>query len=379
VPDLLLSYYGDDFTGSTDALESLTLAGVPTVLFTAPPSDDQLARHPDLRALGVAGMTRSMQPAEMTQALAPAFAELNRLGAPIVHYKVCSTFDSSPTVGSLGPVIELGISTFGGRCIPIVVGAPALGRYCVFGNLFARSGAGSEPHRLDRHPSMSRHPVTPMNEADLRIHLAQQTRRSIGLVDITSVMSPADDALAVFKQAAGAFEIVFIDLLHEGNLAIVGRMLATGGAGRFVIGSSGVESALCAFWHEAGAIGPRAAIGRAAAAKGPILAVCGSCSPVTAAQIEWAARHGFVEVTLDPASPDAPAALAARLRLEKFMDRDLADGSAKAMYYKVVENREERDASLGMTFVARRTLNVSNVTTHPKDVLAGCEYRIEAQ
>lgn len=74
-----------------------------------------------------------------------------------------------------------------------------------------------------------------------------------------------------------------------------------------------------------------------------------------------------------------PAALAARLRLEKFMDRDLADGSAKAMYYKVVENREERDASLGMTFVARRTLNVSNVTTHPKDVLAGCEYRIEAQ
>jgi len=256
-------------------------------------------------------MTRSMQPAEMTQALAPAFAELNRLGAPIVHYKVCSTFDSSPTVGSLGPVIELGISTFGGRCIPIVVGAPALGRYCVFGNLFARSGAGSEPHRLDRHPSMSRHPVTPMNEADLRIHLAQQTRRSIGLVDITSVMSPADDALAVFKQAAGAFEIVFIDLLHEGNLAIVGRMLATGGAGRFVIGSSGVESALCAFWHEAGAIGPRAAIGRAAAAKGPILAVCGSCSPVTAAQIEWAARHGFVEVTLDPASPDAPAALAA--------------------------------------------------------------------
>ena len=30
---LLLAYYGDDFTGSTDALEFLTLAGIKTVLF----------------------------------------------------------------------------------------------------------------------------------------------------------------------------------------------------------------------------------------------------------------------------------------------------------------------------------------------------------
>ena len=29
--DLLLAYYGDDFTGSTDVLESLTLGGIPTV------------------------------------------------------------------------------------------------------------------------------------------------------------------------------------------------------------------------------------------------------------------------------------------------------------------------------------------------------------
>ena len=31
-----LVYYGDDFTGSTDALEALTVAGVPTVLFFQP-------------------------------------------------------------------------------------------------------------------------------------------------------------------------------------------------------------------------------------------------------------------------------------------------------------------------------------------------------
>ena len=31
--NLLLSYYGDDLTGSTDVMEALSLGGVPTVLF----------------------------------------------------------------------------------------------------------------------------------------------------------------------------------------------------------------------------------------------------------------------------------------------------------------------------------------------------------
>src|SRR5688572_28450760 len=99
--DLLLSFYGDDFTGSTDAMESLALAGVRTVLFTKPPGREQLAQYDGLRAFGVAGMTRSMPPDEMERTLRPAFAAMRECGAPIVHYKVCSTFDSSPTIGSI--------------------------------------------------------------------------------------------------------------------------------------------------------------------------------------------------------------------------------------------------------------------------------------
>src|SRR4029078_7911665 len=122
------------------------------------------------------------------------------------------------------------------------VGAPSLGRYCVFGNLFARSGAESDPIRLDRHPSMSRHPVTRMDEADLRLHLAKQTLRSIGLVDINAVMSPAEQSLAAFRRATENCEIVFVDLLHESQLASVGRMLAPAAGERyFIMGSSGVE------------------------------------------------------------------------------------------------------------------------------------------
>ena len=36
--ELLLTFYGDDFTGSTDAMESLARAGVRTILFLEPPT-----------------------------------------------------------------------------------------------------------------------------------------------------------------------------------------------------------------------------------------------------------------------------------------------------------------------------------------------------
>ena len=35
---LLLTFYGDDFSGSTDAMEVLALAGVPTRLYLDPPT-----------------------------------------------------------------------------------------------------------------------------------------------------------------------------------------------------------------------------------------------------------------------------------------------------------------------------------------------------
>src|SRR5438067_10399171 len=92
------------------------------------------------------------------------------------------------------------MDAFASRFVPLVVGAPSLGRYCVFGNLFARCGAESEPFRLDRHPSMSRHPITPMDEADLRLHLAKQTNKSIALFDILKVALPLSEVQRDFDR-----------------------------------------------------------------------------------------------------------------------------------------------------------------------------------
>ena len=178
----LYAYYGDDFTGSTDVLEALASAGVRSVLFVGPPSETQRERFAGCRAFGIAGDSRSRTPQWMSTQLPQLFRRLGALRAPIVHYKTCSTFDSSARTGSIGRALEIGQQTLPGPFIPIVVAAPHLGRYVAFGNLFATDRG--IVHRIDRHPTMRAHPVTPMHEADLRRHLAAQTSMEIGSVEL---------------------------------------------------------------------------------------------------------------------------------------------------------------------------------------------------
>src|SRR5687767_8859254 len=104
--NILLAFYGDDLTGSTDALEFICRAGAKAVLFSKPPTAAQLKAFPGLQAFGVAGRARSLSPAMMEAELVPAFNLLKETGARHVHYKICSTFDSSPQTGSIGKAME---------------------------------------------------------------------------------------------------------------------------------------------------------------------------------------------------------------------------------------------------------------------------------
>lgn len=302
--DLLLAFYGDDFTGSTDALEFLSRAGAKTILFMEPPAPEQLHAYQGLQAIGVAGMSRSMSPENMEAVLRPAFTALRALGAPHVHYKICSTFDSSPSIGSIGKAIDIGADIFPAPFVPVLGGAPALGRYCVFGNLFARMGIGSNGgiYRLDRHPSMSKHPVTPSDESDLRLHLARQTKKTIGLMDIVQVAKSATEAQKALKEIiANGAEAVLFDALYEEQMTGIGRLLdnySAPGQSLFSVGSSGIEMALGGYWIKQGRLAQPHSWplpGRAS----PLLVVSGSCSPVTTGQIAWAVSQGFKEIGLD--------------------------------------------------------------------------------
>lgn len=294
--DLLYAFYGDDFTGSTDVLEQLAEGGVPAILFLRQPDATMLARFPDVRAIGLAGDARSRSPEWMDAHLPHAFAALGAGGAPVVHYKTCSTFDSSPAVGSIGRALEIGKAVLGG-IVPILIGAPHLGRYLIFGTLFA--AAGGVVHRIDRHPTMARHPVTPMDEADMRRHLARQTQARIALATIDRVQAGDADKLFLAAVADGADAMLF-DGMDEESLSAVGRVLLAhqGERLRFAVGSSGVTRAMILAWQAAGIVPPSAPLPRAGTVD-RLLVMSGSCSPVTATQIATARADGFATVQAD--------------------------------------------------------------------------------
>jgi uncharacterized protein YgbK (DUF1537 family) len=188
----------------------------------------------------------------------------------------------------------------------MIVADPGMGRYQACGNLFA--AIHGAVHRLDRHPVMARHPVTPMDEADLGRHLARQTTRKIGLVDFVSMKRREADARLSQELAAGA-QIISFDVLDAETLIGAGRLMweQAGRAGPlFGVGSQGFEAALVAYWQDAGLLPPTKSVFRAKPVE-RIACVSGSVSPVTAAQIAHARERGFATIALDVARAVDPA------------------------------------------------------------------------
>jgi uncharacterized protein YgbK (DUF1537 family) len=290
-----VAWYGDDFTGATDTLAEVSRAGLRSLLFLGVPTAEQLRRAGPLDAIGIAGAARAMAPAEMQTELRGVGRFLAGAGIRVLHYKCCSTFDSAPHVGSIGAAVRELRRHMPNPLVPIVGGQPSIGRYCSFAQLFARAGSAPDIHRIDRHPVMSAHPVTPMHEADLRLHLAAQ-----GLPDIRSVphtayprLRQASDAPAVedwIDRTIGAADgPLLLDLVDDEQLAVIGRLIwrAASRLPILAVGPSSVQQALARAMPDAPASAAPAPL---PAARGPVLVVAGSLSPVTARQIA-ACRH----------------------------------------------------------------------------------------
>jgi uncharacterized protein YgbK (DUF1537 family) len=305
---LRLAFYGDDFTGSTDALEVLAFAGLRCALFLQVPDENTLSELGPFDAIGVAGASRAMSPAEMDEQLAPVLSAMSKLPVRLVHYKVCSTFDSSPSIGSIGRVMDLSRASFGHGAVPVVAATPALGRYCAFGNLFARSGTDGLVYRIDRHPIMSVHPVTPMHEADLVRHLGEQTAMPIAsftLPQLAAGAAAADTELERLDATMAGGAVLF-DGMTADELTATGRML-DGLSNRratplFCVGGSGLEYALTQWWRLAGMLPEPTGAQDCFDGVPQVLAVSGSASPLSALQIDAALAAGFVDLPVNAAA-----------------------------------------------------------------------------
>lgn len=287
----LYGWYGDDFTGSTDTLATLAERGFRALLFLRQPSEAQLTAAGPLDAIGIAGASRAMAPEAIAAELAAVGRFFAGQGVGLMHYKCCSTFDSAPHIGSIGAAVAALKPFFPNPLMPILGGQPNLGRFCLFGTLFAAGGDGTV-HRIDRHPTMSRHPVTPMAEADLRLHLAAQGLADVGLVDYRAY---ADGSIAQSALPSGKPAILF-DVSTETDLTAIGEALAASleNGPMLAVGASSVARAFAA-GHGKAAVVPPAPEAKHRGA-GPVLALVGSLSPVTRAQVEMAQGYAMLSV-----------------------------------------------------------------------------------
>ncbi len=296
---LLLAFYGDDFTGSADAMEALTINGVKTALFLGHPTQERLNKSlSNLQAVGISGVSRTMTPEQMDDELPEQLALLNSLNPRLLHYKVCATFDSSAAIGSLGHAADIAFNVMNPDYGVIVQGVPLLGRYIVFGNHF--TVYGDERYRLDRHPVMSKHPITPMSEGDLRLHFATMSEKTVKLIDLLHLGEPYNELSERFNRYAEDNDIILFDTLDDSHLLKIGRLLHDKSAGGsvFAIGSSGFEYAMASYWREKGIIDKP----KEFPPIGPVdqlIVISGSAAENTAEQIRYATSHGFEGIELN--------------------------------------------------------------------------------
>jgi uncharacterized protein YgbK (DUF1537 family) len=249
----------------------------------------------------------------MQAELAPVAALFRSLGARVLHYKTCSTFDSAPHIGSIGAAVRALRGAVEQPWTAIVGGQPNLGRHCLFGNLFAAAGAGGEVFRIDRHPTMSRHPVTPMHEADLRLHLAGQGLHDVHSIPFTAASTSTDVLEEALQRTlhppapATPPDVVLFDVADAAQLGTIGQVLWARALRNtlLAVGPSSVVDALAAALGPHNGTQPLRHV--VAPAPGPVLVLAGSLSPVTARQV--AAAQSFDIVWLDAprlALRDAP-------------------------------------------------------------------------
>lgn len=306
---MTIGFLADDLTGASDVLAQSHAQGLDAVLVLHP----ERGLPTGVDVVGVAGPARSLNGRELDETVRAGLAPFARSNHPVLLYKVCSTFDSSPTVGSIGRAIELLHETFPGHGpIPVVPAQPGFGRYTAFSQHFGRHQG--LVYRIDRHPVMARHPTTPMSESDLRYVLAEQFNDQ-SIPDAIQLPGYTDGSFPSQWEAArgGSGHAFVVDCVDDGQLdqvaaALVGRARPRKGP-VIIVGSGGIMAALARAVAGAPAVSPpRPRPGR------PTLAVSASASVTTAEQIGDAVGRGWSEVPIPAGAWSDDAAFAQVLR-----------------------------------------------------------------
>jgi uncharacterized protein YgbK (DUF1537 family) len=286
-------FYGDDFTGASDNAAQYARHGLHTRLFVSHPglaALQQAAAECDV--VGIAGTARSLSPEAMREELLPVLQAFAQLQVPWVQYKCCSTFDSAAHTGSLGYAIQLMKEVWPNCFVPVHSAAPEFGRYTLFGHHFAR--AGSEVYRLDQHPVMSVHPVTPMHESELAKVLLTQGFQTDHLLDVRQLDQHQTSPEHLTKMLASHHSAV-VDGYTQQQVVTAAAALWRLSQQRQIcaMAAQGLAHGLGQYLRES----QRTQLEAPKQQLLPtdrLLVLSGSCSALSAAQIDHAEQAGFV-------------------------------------------------------------------------------------
>ncbi|MGV0745062.1 four-carbon acid sugar kinase family protein [Mycolicibacterium sp. XJ870] len=299
------AFVADDFTGATDALWQFQRYGLRSRLFTSASQLTPENLDADYDVIGIATTARSATGTGAARVALPVLRTLAELQPELLQYKVCSTFDSSPNRGNIGAVIDAARAQLGFELpAPVLPAQPEFGRWTAFANHFANYAG--QNYRLDRHEPMRSHPATPIDEADLRLHLGRQLAGEVGVLHVPLLADDAALTAALDNQMNGAASAFIVDAISNGDLVRFGAALrdlqSRVGRPLFAVGSGGLSYGYAAALVRGGPpVVPAPAHGEVPPPGGPVLAVSGSCSPVTDRQILTAEDAGWFSAHIDDA------------------------------------------------------------------------------
>ncbi len=268
---MLLGCIADDFTGASDLANVLARGGMRTIQFNGVPE-----RPVECEAGIVSLKSRSIPAAEAVRQSLEALAWLRAQNCQQFLFKYCSTFDSTPA-GNIGPVADTLLDALGAPSAIVCPAYPTLKRSIYRGHLFVGD-------KLLNESGLENHPLNPMTDANLVRWLGLQTKYQVGLIPY-EIIGAGTAAIrdAVAKATREGIRLIVCDCIRDEDLLVLGMAVADM---KLVTGGSGVALGLPQNFRAR-----RLMAGKAhhiLAPSGPAIALAGSCSSATRAQV---ARH----------------------------------------------------------------------------------------
>lgn len=269
---MLLGCIGDDFTGSSDLANTLARQGMRTVQYTGIP---KLAAAPDVEAGVIALKSRSIKATDAVDQSLKALQWLQAQGCTQFLFKYCSTFDSTAE-GNIGPVADALANALNTQSVVVCPAFPATGRSIYQGHLFVNDTLLNES-------GMQHHPLTPMNDPDLRRCLSVQSANTVGHVGAHDVFAGVENIQkALKKEHQAGHRLIVVDAIRDEDLFTIGAALANA---VLITGGSGIALGLPDNFKKQGLLQAGSNVWHGES--GPCVALSGSCSETTRQQVKW--------------------------------------------------------------------------------------------